>query len=265
MHWVRLAIGVAAGLSLPITAGAQHLGSAARDPTLGSCAGCHSTHQSSPGSSNLKTDDVPVWSQRPGGGVGEPLGTVSQSCLRCHASWAVRQRQPEYATRFTGSRVGMFLGYDLSSQHPLGRLDRTALGLRTFRNDPGRALRRPRDTFARDELTCVGCHDPHDRSGILPNPERLAAICASCHDTGQAGLDRHAALSCSDCHKLHDGSPGRLLPRAAEDSTCRSCHDPNAPATAVRLERGGGPDFPPDHAARLSATQSCLTCHAVHR
>ncbi len=266
MPRMLFAIIASAGLLFPTRAVAQHFGAATTDPSLGPCAACHSPHQGSPGTSNLKTDDVPVWSQR-AGGAGEALGLVSQSCLRCHASAGIRRRQPEYATRVTGAgaREGRFLGFDLTTQHPLGRLDRTALGVRSFRDDPRRSLRRTGEGFALNELTCVGCHDPHDRSGILPKPERLTSLCATCHDTGQFGLDRHASLNCSDCHTLHDGSPGRLLPRNTEDVTCSGCHDPNAPATELRLERGGGPDFPPDHPAKLSATESCFTCHAIHR
>jgi len=254
----------AAGLFSPTWAVAQHVGDGAGDPALGPCAGCHSPHQGNPGSSNLKTDKVLVWSQR-AGGSGEALGLVSQSCLRCHASPGTRQRQPEYVARLSEGREGTFLGYDLTTQHPLGRLGRTALGLRSFRDDPLRSLRRPTQSFEMKELTCTGCHDPHDRSGLLPTPERLSSICASCHDTGQFGFDSHASLSCSDCHSLHDGTPGRLLTRNAEDVTCRGCHDPNAPATEFRPERGGGPAFPPDHPAKLSATESCFSCHAIHR
>jgi len=264
MSRTLFAIVAAAQLIFPSRGVAQHFGTAADDPALGPCAVCHSPHQGSPGSSNLKTDDVPVWLQR-AGGVGEALGLVSQSCLRCHASPGIRRRQPEYVTRVPEAREGTFLGYDLTTQHPLGRLDGTTLGVRSFRDDPRRSLRRYARSFALQELSCTGCHEPHDRSGILPTPERLSSICASCHDTGQFGFDRHAPLACSDCHTLHDGSPGRLLTRNAEDVTCRSCHDPNVAATESRLERGGGPAFPPDHPAKLSAAESCFTCHAIHR
>jgi DmsE family decaheme c-type cytochrome len=116
----------------------------------------------------------------------------------------------------------------------------------------------------RGGMTCVDCHDPHDRKG---QPVRLTRdgelACLTCHAekrgpfvfdhvTGSAG-------DCLSCHQPHGSSNPKQLLWARVDQLCLSCHSQTGgPRTA-----GGQP--PSFHDLTLPRYRNCTTCHiAVH-
>ncbi len=210
----------------------------------GDCELCHAPHR--PGEAYL------LVAGQPGPAQAAPLDAASRTCLRCHTTPSLRRRQPEFTGEAPPTSIpAHYLGVDLSGGHPLGAPDRGRL------LSPVRAWRDPRLGPDRSgewavELKCTTCHDPHARSGPLPDGERLRSVCTGCHDRGRYEL-RHAAVPCADCHELHGAGAGLLKGPTAE-ALCRSCHDRGTPFLAPRVASPGHP-----------GNRSCSGCHAVHR
>lgn len=248
-RWPALALATCIAATAP--GAAQH----AADPVAAEpgCVVCHGAHGGASSALNLKLDDVQVW------GV-ESLGEISRSCLRCHASAAVRARQPELAGRASGAGGARLLGSDLSAQHPVGR--RSPLG-RSFAPPLGGAAPVWR-TDAVASVECSACHDSHAPSGAVPQAPAEARICGYCHDIviGRVG---HEALYCSDCHDMHPRVASTGLMRGPEtDATCRTCH----------LTAGGAAPETPGPRRPIAAAHRdepapppgrCTDCHAAHR
>ena len=246
----QLALALAALVAVARPALAQH----AADPVVAQpgCDVCHGSHGTTSSSLNLKLDDVQVWGA-------ENLGETSRSCLRCHASAAVRARQPELAGRASGAGGARLLGSDLSKQHLVGRRSPLGPSYGPRTGAPG-AMR----VDAATGVECAACHDPHDRTSAIPQPQAEARVCGECHVvvTARAG---HEALICSDCHMMHPpvASP-RLMRGAGADAACRNCHlasgGPGADAPSPRRP------LTPAHRgdAQLPAGR-CTDCHGAHR
>jgi DmsE family decaheme c-type cytochrome len=116
----------------------------------------------------------------------------------------------------------------------------------------------------RSGMTCVDCHDPHDRKGRVVRLTRQGELaCLNCHAdlrgpfvfdhvTGSAG-------DCLSCHQTHGSSNPKMLLWARVDQLCLSCHS-----------RTGGPSTlgsqpPAFHDLTLPRFRNCTTCHvAVH-
>lgn len=236
-------------------------------PVLASgCELCHFSHPG-PGAYMLTSGDLgPAQASR--------LGAVSQSCLRCHLAPSTRARQSEFSgPAVLALSAGKYVGADLSSGHPIGRLDQ-ARSLFSAR-DPQRAARAANTArFAvSGELAvveCTTCHDPHRRTSPVPNREEERAICAKCHDPASYAVAGHSTVACSGCHDLHSGGGGAaaLLKHRDSGILCLSCHDPgrallsgNADA-ALRM----APAMPVGHGrSRSPLGTGCVDCHAPHR
>jgi DmsE family decaheme c-type cytochrome len=116
----------------------------------------------------------------------------------------------------------------------------------------------------RGGMTCVDCHDPHDRKGRTIKLTRDGELwCVNCHSekkgpfvfdhvTGSAG-------DCLTCHQPHGSNNPKMLQWARVDQLCLSCHS-----------KTGGPatkgDQPPSfHDVTLPRYRNCTSCHvAVH-
>jgi predicted CXXCH cytochrome family protein len=212
----------------------------------GDCELCHASHR--PGDAYL------LVAGEPGPAQAAPLGAASRSCLRCHTTPSLRRRQPEFAGEAPlTSAVGHYLGADLSGGHPLGAPDRGRLlsPVRAWR-DPRLGPGRPGEWVV--ELKCTTCHDPHARSGPLPD-ERLRSVCTGCHERGRYELRGHVTVGCTECHELHGarGDGGALLRGVNAETLCRSCHD-RGPLPASRVAP-----------LRHPGDGTCTGCHAVHR
>jgi DmsE family decaheme c-type cytochrome len=113
-------------------------------------------------------------------------------------------------------------------------------------------------------MTCVDCHDPHDRKG---QPVKLTMdgelACVSCHaeKRGPFVFDHvsGSAGNCLTCHEAHGSSNPKQLIWARVDQLCLSCHSKTGgPKTA-----GGQP--PSFHDLTLPRYRNCTTCHtAIH-
>lgn len=262
-----LAVVLVAGLVAASPAAAQH--QAAIAVALGEddrCGVCHLPHGGAPGPYALKVDPaVPAWDQ-----LGAPgLGTVSQSCLRCHVTDAVRTRQPEFAGRAVISAgSGTYLGPDPTNGHPLGQLSERVRREREWAwPDPRRSRLPPtrlnRTSPAQENfLECTSCHDPHRRDTALPRPEEQSLICGRCHELSRYSVERHASLACGDCHALHGGTGMALIAERTTEELCRSCHDPGA-AVLRRQVVQPAPIVRPGHLR--SPGGSCEDCHGTHR
>ena len=116
----------------------------------------------------------------------------------------------------------------------------------------------------RGGMSCVDCHDPHDRKGQTVRLTREGELaCLTCHAekrgpfvfdhvTGSAG-------NCLSCHQPHGSNNPKQLLWARVDQLCLSCHSrTGGPATA-----GGQP--PAFHDLTLPRYRNCTTCHvAIH-
>jgi predicted CXXCH cytochrome family protein len=103
------------------------------------------------------------------------------------------------------------------------------------------------DCYAKGDLTCTGCHDPHGSENPVDLREmetNLARLCSPCHTDKKLGLREHshhdaAAVDCMDCHMPFVDILGRRL--QARD------HSISVPVPAISKNFG--------------APNSCNTCH----
>jgi len=253
-HLISLALLVGGGIAPAV---AQHGGAVSDE----GCTFCHGSHADGPGAYNLKTVDVSVWVRS---GDSGPLSAVSRSCLRCHVSASLRERQPEISLHVTGvAGGGRYLGFDLSRHHPLGRVD---LAFSDPSSRSAGRVRRPAlvDLWGDEQVECTDCHDPHSRAGSLPAHHEETGLCARCHDPDVYQLG-HESLACSDCHQLHRSTQRRLLQEGTPDLLCRSCHD--SARASSRVVPVPALLLPAAHAATVqeNASSHCETCHDIHR
>ena len=106
------------------------------------------------------------------------------------------------------------------------------------------------------DLGCVSCHNIHSERDPVFDPLQQQEICFNCHprtrsDSYKASGHplRFGAMTCSDCHNVHDGNNDFLLKADNVNDTCYSCH----------AEKRG--PFLWEHAP---ATESCTLCHKPH-
>jgi DmsE family decaheme c-type cytochrome len=192
----------------------------------------------------------------------------AQLCLSCH------EKSDEHASFATGFHANSAAvnclschavhGSVKSSEHLLakkpGELCQTChTGISaSFRNKPYA------HRLDRGGMTCVDCHDPHDRKGRTVKLTREGELaCLNCHSekrgpfvfdhvTGSAG-------DCLSCHQPHGSNNPKMLQWAQVAQLCLACHS----------KTGGPPtagDQPPSfHDLTLPRYRNCTTCHvAVH-
>lgn len=262
--------------SLPSMGTAQHAQESALilAPEHTGCGFCHGSHLPASdgvgagGRHALRLDRLPgIWGME-SSGVVDP-GPASRSCLRCHVSPGVRLRQPEFERAGSGSAAdGAYLRTDFSDDHPIGRINGRSRPLVdvSFRNPSVERLsgmRRSFDPFSQHQLECTTCHDPHDRGGSSPGPEKQQVLCGTCHEHAVHGRDPHnASLACSDCHGMHGGSEMSLLAERDSDVLCASCHGGGVAPSGDLDRRAALLQGPQGH---LQAQPGrCITCHPVH-
>lgn len=174
--------------------------------------------------------------------LGFHANSAAVNCLSCHQVHA------------TGPR-----GEHLLAKDP-GALCQTchAGASASFRNKPYT------HRLDRGGMTCVDCHDPHDRKGQPVKLTRDGELaCLTCHAekrgpfvfdhvTGSAG-------DCRSCHQPHGSNNPKQLLWARVDQLCLSCHaQTGGPRTA-----GGQP--PAFHDLTLPRYRNCTSCHvSIH-
>lgn len=253
---------------------AQHASVATGDPSVDACTLCHGSHNTGFSEANLKSGGVPeIVVDAPG------IGPASQSCLRCHATAALRGVQAEFQESASASGTGRYLEYDLTDDHPLGRFDVARLNERR-RVSPasyGEVIRirpRPLRFETGSVIECTTCHDPHDRRGVLPAVEEERMLCTSCHEPGRYAFGGgHAELPCSGCHVMHGGHETELLAELTSGRVCASCHEESGSAalpdiesaTALRRAQIFASIAPPSSQVHLDPPEGeCVDCHAPH-
>jgi DmsE family decaheme c-type cytochrome len=149
----------------------------------------------------------------------------------------------------------------------VGELDYSGpLHIRAFK-DPA--------TVEESNKVCVGCHEngarmhwrgsAHDVQGVVctschtihsESPVPTMEVCASCHKTQRARLQRSAHMplrerkvTCMDCHNPHGGVGPGLLKTASVNETCYECH----------AEKRG-----PNIFEHPPVRENCANCHEPH-
>ena len=262
MRYLALLLVVPAGLAAWTPARAQHAEAAAAvvSPEASGCDMCHTPHVGGGASEyGLRVDDIPVMQTAPGG-----LGTVSRSCLRCHATPDLRARQPGFKGNARSAAAGgKYLQLNLADDHPLGRTDRSRWpqlddGWADWNGSRARSGLLPEAGAGASSLECTTCHEPHSRTASSPDPRRQQLLCGSCHDPARYGAQSHSPLACSDCHQLHGGTETTLLAEPTADLLCVSCHSPGG-----SNRRSSGAVRPPQGHTE-PPRGSCNDCHIVH-
>ena len=116
----------------------------------------------------------------------------------------------------------------------------------------------------RGGMTCLDCHNPHDRKGQTVALTRVGELpCLNCHaeKRGPFVFDHvtGAAGDCLSCHQPHGSTNPKMLTWARVDQLCLSCHS----RTGVANTLGSQP--PSFHDLSLPRYRNCTTCHtAVH-
>jgi len=192
----------------------------------------------------------------------------AELCLSCH------EKATEHASFTTGFHANSATVNCLSchSMHSPAKTSEFLLA-----KDPGplcqtchtgisAALRNKPYTHRLDRggMTCLDCHNPHDRKGHSVKLTREGDLaCLNCHSdlrgpfvfdhvTGSAG-------DCLSCHEPHGSNNPKMLQWANVSQLCLSCHSKTGgPPTA-----GGQP--PSFHDLTLPRYRNCTSCHvAVH-
>jgi DmsE family decaheme c-type cytochrome len=116
----------------------------------------------------------------------------------------------------------------------------------------------------RGGMTCLDCHNPHDRKGQTVALTRSGELpCLNCHaeKRGPFVFD-HATGSagdCLSCHQPHGSTNPKMLTWARVDQLCLSCHSRTGSANPL------GSQPPSFHDLRFPRFRNCTTCHtAVH-
>ena len=255
---------------------AQHVGAGSSgvsgDPAQQGCMACHGTHVPGQGVAGLRVDRGNLRISR---SVTPNLGDVSLSCLRCHATAGGRTMVELVEGSPTASlREGLYLGPDLSDDHPLGELERDRRllpddGILTLRSRRlRRGVRTLRTRSPTETVDCTTCHDPHSRTGLIPPPGAEAMLCGSCHDVATYEFGLHSSVACSDCHALHGARGSALLSEYEENRLCESCHGRIGVSTrstdlsSLRLNRMRLLNGPTGHVVPPGGR--CGECHPAH-
>lgn len=164
------------------------------------------------------------------------------NCLSCHAIHKAAPKSPHLLAKDPG---------------PLCETCHSSVSA-SFRNKPYA------HRLDRGGMTCVDCHDPHDRKGRTVRMTRDGElVCMSCHAekrgpfvfdhvTGSAG-------NCLSCHESHGSNNPKMLLWARVDQLCLSCH------SQTGGPRTPGAQPPSFHDLTLPRYRNCTTCHvAVH-
>ncbi len=275
------------------------------------CIFCHTPHNGAP--------DTPLWnrfdqprhyriydSSTTDARIDQPRG-ASKLCLSCHdgvlAVGLVRSREqtdPIFTTFPHLTREHGGLGTDLGDDHPISfRYDRALAAADGQLRNPDTLTERlplgPHNT-----VECTTCHDPHNNrlGNFLNVPDRMSAICLSCHDLHGWKVSSHAISpapvigrivdptetlpygtvrdnACTNCHKVHS-APGRerLLRFVHEEQGCLNCHSGNVGAFNIAREiekrsnhsgrRRTGAHDPAEDALVTRAHSECVDCHNPH-
>ena len=252
---------------LPAIADAQHAtGSAVTGAQYDGCTLCHGSHPIQSDGYALRSGDLGGIATAPG------LGTASRSCLRCHSTASERVRQPEFSSAPVASVGGKFLQFDLSNDHPLGRVGSASIldegsGLEDPVRGLGGSVVLSGGFYDFAQIECTLCHDPHEEYSIIPGPEEQKVLCGSCHDPATYAFESHTSLACGNCHSLHGGYTGDLLAEPTSTVLCQSCHETGGVSSFFSVRSGTSaavalPPAPRGHARPPDG--ECTSCHRLH-
>jgi len=174
--------------------------------------------------------------------LGFHANSATVNCLSCHSVHSSVKTSPALLAQAPG---------------PLCQTCHTGISA-AFRNKP--YVHR----LDRGGMTCLDCHDPHDRKGQSVKQTRAGELaCLNCHSekrgpfvfdhvTGSAG-------DCLSCHEPHGSNNAKMLLWSNVSQLCLSCHSKTGgPATA-------GAQPPSFHDLALPRYRNCTSCHvAVH-
>jgi predicted CXXCH cytochrome family protein len=195
------------------------------------------------------------------------LDMPSANCLECHSTEEQRLRRN---AETTGPAVpvtgGLYLGFMSPDGHPLGSERRSGpRGASEWASDPFRAsppggAAGPRLGFTAAEVTCAGCHDPHEYDLRLGVADDERTVCLSCHDPTYYAFNAHVTPTCGDCHQQHN-APGPFLTVEVDlDGLCAACHE----GTGGLTMNPADPSLygPPSHLDLQPGR--CGDCHKIH-
>ena len=115
-----------------------------------------------------------------------------------------------------------------------------------------------RHRLLENSLTCVSCHDPHDRPVRLQLGSIKEKTCSKCHaDKDGPFIFEHAASrvdGCLACHSAHGSANRHLLQHQKVGELCYSCH-----ALVPQFHVGFSPSAPP----RFGLDTMCTNCHTT--
>lgn len=235
------------------------------------CQTCHTSHNPEAGPWLL--GPIPPSAEASAASSGllaSGLSRPSLSCLGCHGTPDTGSGSPGLTGRSgLPTASGVYLGPDLSDDHPLARsggdrgTTREARGLRIqpLRTGGASESRPPPTTELMVLPECTACHDVHAPGVGTVRKEDERAVCTTCHDPTAYSMQEHSGLACTACHDLHGGTDVYLLAEPSPELLCLSCHalgaaSPGSDPVGGQSAHLDQPDL---------ATGRCQECHRAHR
>jgi predicted CXXCH cytochrome family protein len=162
----------------------------------------------------------------------------------------------------------VYLGADLSDDHPLGIVDPEIIAQRRAFDVPTDSRRRPtvlRSATVEAPLECTTCHAAHEQDARAPVGAEQFAACGTCHGEHVAGLGAHSAVSCTGCHQIHGARQRSLLFELNTEFLCARCHTSTGGAPTEWQEAHGVDEVALTVSPSHNAGSQCEECHAVHQ
>lgn len=198
---------------------------------------------------------------------GDPQNSGGIGCNGCHDGGAAHMEDP------TADNIG--------NPSQLSPSAEAALCARCH-NGAHQSSMSNTDPHAIAGLDCASCHTIHRDTADLTAAHKVAAECATCHQSVMAEFRRSSShpleagqLQCISCHDL-SGMTDKLFAQGS-DWNCQRCHSEQSgpfphehPVTSAHLVNGGncGECHEPhgsanDRLLKQPASNLCIQCHAI--